>query len=105
MGHAGQSPPGLNRLTSDMETLPSGTHLIDLVIVVTLVEWAALVWLWRSSGRGVAPGMLNAMLLPGLCLMLAVRSVIVGAPWYWLALLLTLAGMAHLADLRRRWKD
>ena len=65
-----------------MASLLSGTALIDLVILATLVEWAALTALWKRRGRGVSPGMLSWMLLPGLCLMLAVRSAILGAPWY-----------------------
>lgn len=63
---------------------PAGTPLIDAVILATLCEWAA-------------------MLVPGLCLMLSVRSALLGMPWYWMALLLSAAGLAHLADLRRRW--
>ena len=88
-----------------MEHAISGSGLIDLVIIATLVEWAALVLLWQRSGRGVPSGMLAWMLLPGLCLMLAVRSVMLGAPWYWLALLLIAAGLAHLVDLRSRWRN
>ncbi len=87
-----------------MDQLISGVRLIDIVIVATLVEWGALALLWRHSGRGVPPGVLTWILLPGLCLMLAVRSAMVGAPWYWLALLLLGAGVAHLVDLRGRWR-
>ncbi len=82
----------------------TGTGLIDVVIVATLVEWAVLVMLWRQRERGVPPGVLAGMLLPGLCLMLAVRGVMLGVPWYWLALLLSCAGLAHLLDLRGRWR-
>lgn len=87
-----------------METLLNGSALIDVVILATLVEWAALTALWKHRGRGVPPGILSWMLLPGLCLMLAVRSAMLGAPWYWLALLLMVAGLAHLVDLRGRWR-
>ena len=85
-------------------TIFSGTGLIDLVIVATLVEWAVLASLWRQRGRGVPPGVLTWTLLPGLCLMLAVRGVMLGVAWYWLALLLCCAGLAHLIDLRGRWR-
>lgn len=87
-----------------LDSLLTGTHLIDIVIAATLIEWAVLLLLWRQREQGVPPRLLGWMLLPGLCLMLAVRSVITGAPWYWLALLLTLAGLAHLLDLKSRWK-
>jgi len=87
-----------------MAQLLTGTGLIDVVIVATLFEWAALAALWQQRRRGVQPGMLAWMLLPGLCLMFAMRAVLLGAPWYWLALLLTCAGLAHLFDLRGRWR-
>ncbi len=82
-----------------------GTRLVDLVIAVSLVEWLLLAQWHRRSGQGIAPGALKWMLLPGLCLMLAVRSALTGAPWYLMALLLSAAGLAHIADLRRRWKS
>ncbi len=82
-----------------------GTGLIDIVIFATLVEWAVLAAVWRQRGLGVPPGLLTWMLLPGLCLMLAVRGVMLGVPWYWLALLLCCAGVAHLIDLRGRWRN
>lgn len=87
-----------------MEQLLTGTRLIDLVILATLIEWAVLVLLWKRHGRGLPPGILTWMLLPGLCLMLAVRGVISGTPWYGLALLLLLAGLAHWVDVRSRWR-
>ncbi len=102
MGHARE---GLKAAPPDaMEALLSGTGLIDIVIIATLIEWAVLTVLWKQRGRGVPPGVLSWMMLPGLCLMLAMRSVVLGAPWYWLALLLMLAGLAHLVDLRGRWR-
>jgi hypothetical protein len=81
------------------------SQLIDLVIVATLLEWAALAWLWRSRRRGLPLAALARMFLPGLCLMLAMRSVVVGAPWYGMAVLLSAAGLAHAADLKSRWNS
>lgn len=78
-------------------------QLIDVVIVATLLEWAVLALLWRRRRRGLRPGALRRMLVPGLCLMLAMRSIAIGAPWYWMAMLLSAAGAAHLADLKGRW--
>ncbi len=78
-------------------------QLIDVVIVATLLEWAALALLWRSRRRGLRPAALMVMLVPGLCLMLAMRSIATGAPWYWMAVLLSAAGAAHAADLKSRW--
>lgn len=86
-----------------METYLSGTALIDLVIAATLIEWAALSLLWKRNRRGLPPLSLSLTLLPGLCLMLAVRSAMLGLPWYSVALLLSASGLTHLIDLRRRW--
>ncbi len=82
-----------------------GTRLIDLVIAVSLLEWLLLAQWHRRTGQGVAPDALKWMMLPGLCLMLAARSALSGAPWTLMALLLSAAGLAHIADLRRRWKS
>lgn len=103
VGDAGEGLTAARRCDA-MDQVAIGIRMLDLVIVVTLIEWAALVMLWRHSGRGVPPGVLTWILLPGLCLMLAARSVMIGAPWYWLALLLLSAGIAHLIDLRSRWR-
>ena len=81
------------------------TRLIDLVIAFSLLEWLLLAQWYRRSGRGLAPDALRWMMLPGLCLMLAARTAISGAPWYLMALLLAAAGLTHIADLRRRWKS
>ena len=81
----------------------SGTLLIDFVIGATLVEWAVLTLLWRRKQQGLPPSSLSWMFLPGLCLMLSVRSAVLGLPWYTVMLLLLASGLTHLIDLRRRW--
>jgi len=86
-----------------MDTFFTGTGLIDVVIVATLMEWAALSMLWRRKRQGLEPLSLSLTLLPGLCLMLALRSSMLGMPWYSVALLLSASGLTHLFDLRRRW--
>ncbi len=98
VGHAGQG------LSADaMQPLFSAAGLIDFVIVATLLEWAALLLVWRRSRRGLDPATLAWTLLPGLCLLLSARSALLGLPWYSVAMLLSLAGLAHLIDLKRRW--
>jgi hypothetical protein len=44
------------------------------------------------------------MLLPGVCLMLALRAALAGSAWPWVPLALAAALLAHLADLRARWR-
>lgn len=87
----------------NMEALFSGTRLIDVVIIATLLEWAALSLVWKRTRRGLAPVTLSLTLLPGLCLMLAVRGAILGLPWYSVALLLSASGLTHLIDIKKRW--
>ncbi len=78
-------------------------HLIDIVIAVTLLEMAALALYHRRTGRGMAPLDLVPALGAGLALMLAVRAALSDAAWMWVAAALLAAGLAHLADMRRRW--
>jgi hypothetical protein len=86
-----------------LEKFFSGTSLIDLVLVATLLEWIALEIWWRRTGRGLNPAEMRLVLLAGLALMLAVRTVVMQSPWFVTAMLLSAAGLVHLADLRRRW--
>ncbi len=66
---------------------------------------AALVVAWhRRTGKGVAPADFLLNLASGLFLMIALRCALASAGWVWIALSITAALIAHLADLRRRWK-
>lgn len=77
--------------------------LLDLVLALTSLELAGLaLWRWRSAGAGGALSALAA-LVPGLCLMLAVRAGLHGQGDLALAWV-SAALPAHLFDLhRRRW--
>lgn len=86
-----------------MQEIFSDTLLIDIVIGVTLLEWALLSWWHRRTGRGISMSELRNTLFAGLYLMLAVRASMTAAPWYVVALLLLAAGLSHAADLWRRW--
>ena len=78
--------------------------LIDAVIAFTLVECAALTLWHRVSGTGVAPRDFALNLLSGLCLMFALRCLARHAGSAWIALFLLAAGIAHAADIVRRWQ-
>jgi hypothetical protein len=82
----------------------AATMLIDIVIAVTLLEALVLAMLHRRGGAGLAPGDFVPTLLSGLCLMFALRAGLSSAGWAWVATGLTLAGLAHVVDLRRRWR-
>jgi hypothetical protein len=77
-------------------TLLTSPMLIDLVILFTLVEAGVLLF-WRRP--------VVAMLLPGICLLLALRAALAGAAWPWVPVALTAALVAHLWDVRLRWRS
>jgi hypothetical protein len=82
---------------------------IDLVFLLTLLEWPLLLWLTRGPRlRGLlpsfSPGPLLRLLLPGLCL-LGVARVLVSEESVPAAFgLLALAGLAHGIDLWCRYR-
>ena len=79
-------------------------QIVDAVIAFTLIEVAALALHHRMTGAGVALRDIGLNVASGLCLMLALRCGVrdAGAPW--IALWLLAAGLAHAADLSRRWQ-
>ena len=83
-------------------------HLIDVVLGFTVLEGVVLVLLRRRRARG-GVGMLRPvgvalMLLPGVCLMLGIRAALDDAAWPWVPAALGAALIAHLADIRGRWR-
>ena len=86
-----------------MEYWVESGHLIEAILVLTLVEWLALTMYHRRTGRGVPPREFSRNLLSGICLLLAVRESLVGASWIFVAACLGAALLAHLSDLGRRW--
>ena len=79
------------------------TYLVDAVIALTLLEIVALFVHHRITGRGLAPRDFVSNMLSGLFLMFALRSALVNAGWPWIILFLASAGLAHAADMARRW--
>lgn len=78
-------------------------HLVEAIILLTAGEWLGLtLYHWRT-GHGPDAWSLGSILLPGVFLLIALRSALVGADWMWVAGALTLALFAHVADLARRW--
>lgn len=80
-------------------TFLTSPHLIDLIMVVTLLEAAILLAL-----RVLSPLAIARMLLPGIFLLLALRAALAEAAWPWVPLALTAALVAHLFDLQGRWR-
>ena len=71
--------------------------LVDLVLVIGLLELAALLVLRKKD--------LVFTLLAGLGLMLALRLAVAGAALHWVALALMASGVLHFVDLYRRWSS
>jgi hypothetical protein len=76
----------------------------DLILALVAVEALLLLAYRRRTGRGPAPADLVLNLLAGAFLVLALRFALVGAGGAWIAACLGAALVAHLADLRRRWR-
>jgi len=87
-----------------MADLFASGRLVDLILVVVAIEAAALTLYWSRARRGVAPFDLLPNLCAGLFLLLALRVTLAGAGWLMASACLAAAGLAHLTDLRRRWR-
>lgn len=72
-------------------------HLVDLVLLVSLLELAWLLLRRPAALRSLLPN-----LLAGLSLTLALRLALSGAGLVWIAPCLIAAGVAHLLDLQAR---
>jgi hypothetical protein len=77
---------------------------IDLVLGVLAAETLALLLYRRTRRRGPPYAGIVANALAGGCLLLAVRAALVGLPVTMIGLWLAAALVAHLADLRSRWR-
>ena len=79
-------------------------RIVDLALLATALELGGLTAYNRRTGRGIAPRFLLGNLLSGACLLLALRGTVAGADRRWIASCLTAALLAHLTDLRQRWR-
>ncbi len=86
-----------------MTYLFASGHIIDAILVVTVLESFLLAAYHTRTGRGPAPKPFLVNLLSGLCLMVALRCALIGAWWGWIGLCLIGSLAAHLADLAHRW--
>jgi hypothetical protein len=77
-------------------------RVADLVLLVLVLESAALVLWHRRTGRGLPPAAVLGLALPGVALVLALRAALVGAGWPFVAMALVGAFAAHLFDLAFR---
>ena len=73
---------------------------VDLVLLVIALEFAFLS-LRRQNGRNRWLDRVLA-LMPGVCILLALRAALTGAPWVWVAAALAASFPFHIADVVRR---
>jgi hypothetical protein len=75
-----------------------------LVLAVLALEALALLAWYRRTEHGLAPRDVAALVAPGVGLLGALYAAMVSAGPLWIGAALTLALVAHLADLARRWR-
>ena len=88
-----------------MPDLFASGRLVDLILVVVVVEAAALLVYWSRARRGIAPRDLLPNLCAGAFLLLALRATLAGSGWMLASFFLAAAGLAHLTDVTRRWRN
>jgi hypothetical protein len=84
---------------SGIQSLVESGRAIDIALAVLLVELIVLGIMRRRAAWPLIVG-----LVPGLCLMMAVRAALTASPWHIVALWVALSLPLHLADLRYRLK-
>ncbi len=85
-------------------TLFESARAVDLVLAFVVLEALALLLLrWRLR-RGPSAREILALLLPGACLMLALRAALAGPHALEIAGWMLAALLSHLFDLGLRWR-
>ena len=79
-------------------------RMVEIIFALMLLEGAALIVWRRIAGSGIPTLDLIVNFAAGGFLLLALRSALVRDEWTMIALWLTGALVAHVVDLRRRWR-
>ncbi len=87
-----------------MAELFASGRIADVVIALMVMEAIALVAYRSFSGHGIETSQVLTNLAAGICLFMAVRFALTAADWPWIGGSLALALVAHVADLRSRWR-
>lgn len=85
-----------------MAELFSSGQIIDIILVLMVFQGLALGWVYRVYGKVIAPRDYIYNVLPGACLMLALRAALVEAHWLWVAISLLAGLFTHWVELGRR---
>ncbi len=86
-----------------MSGLFASGHIIDAILVLTLLECLFIAGYHARTGRGPEPAPFVVNVLSGVCLMIALRCALIGAWWGWISVCLLGSLAMHLLDLMRRW--
>ena len=86
-----------------MSELFTSGLIADIMLVFMLIEGVVLIGFHFKTGRGLGPAEVFWLLLPGICLVLAMRAALAKASWAWIALAVSISLFAHLGDLRQRF--
>jgi hypothetical protein len=78
--------------------------VVDGILLLTLLEGVALSAYWKARSRGLPPSRILSRLLPGACLLLALRAALAGSDDQVILAWLGAAGLTHLVDLWRSWR-
>ncbi len=78
-------------------------RIAELILLLVLLEALAFALLGRRA-RGLELRQVAGTLAAGAALLLALRAALRDEPWTAVAGWLALAGVAHAADLLRRWR-
>lgn len=79
-------------------------RIVDALLAFVLLEAILMIAVAPPGERARRTGDVVRLLLPGACLMLALRAALIDAAWTSIAGLLALSLVAHLWDLSARLK-
>lgn len=88
-----------------MADLITSGRIVDLILVVVLLEVVSLTWLARARRPGLRLTRLISLLLPGVCIFLALKAALSDAGWVAIMIFLLLSGVAHAVDVWLRWME
>lgn len=87
------------------EAILAGGRLVDAILLLVLLEGAAVLWLHGRRGRGAAPARVLPNLVAGAFLLLALRAALADQGGGAVLVALGFAGIAHGADIVVRVRD
>lgn len=88
-----------------MTALLTSGAIFGVILILMIIEACVLIPYYRTTGSGISPIKLICSLLAGGGILLAACAVLLHAPAACIGLSLMLALLAHVADLKFRWRS